>query len=164
MMVLKHHYHEDLVELVKYVITLLNFPRLHTIFKLRNQIKLAEFGFDLTSLTQKTVEKLSIEIFCRNLYFNTDSRINQYDALQYSINQIKKWSKNNQYQLCTEALKQLNFCSDKIDKFYFKAKQMSIQQGIRKHSQQEKDLVTKATRNLAEKKECFGKVDQESLT
>ena len=110
------------------------------------------------------MEKLSEGTFYRNSYFTDNIKIDQHDGFQPAIDNIAKWDSDDQHQLYAESLKWLNFRSDEIDEFCFKAEHMSIKQGIKMHGQKGKDSVMKEIRNLAEKNECFKEVEYDSLS
>ena len=105
------------------------------------------------------VEKLSNGNFYRDSCFEENLAVEHCDEPQLAKNKIEKSNSHDQYQLCAESLKWLNFRSDEIDEFCFKAEQMSIQEGVTKHGQKGKESVMKEIRNLAEKNECFREVN-----
>ena len=93
--------------------------------------------------SEDLMQKLSYGIFCRDSYFPTDVKINNYDGVPHCIGQIKRWDNDDQYQLCHEALAWLDFRVDEIAEFCFNAQQMSVKQGIKKYGEKGKESVMK---------------------
>ena len=58
----------------------------------------------------------------------------------------------------------MGFTGRKVDAFYFKAQQMSIQRGKKIHGTKGKDLPMKEIKNLTMKNPCFGEIKFDDAT
>ena len=80
------------------------------------------FYFD----SEEIVEKLSIEYFYRDSYFE-ENIIEEILLVKTMREKIKYWDDADQYQLYREAIDWFGFFGSEINKLYFKQEQMSIQ-------------------------------------
>ena len=107
---------------------------------------------------------LSEGIFCDESCFAADANVSNYDKTKPNLGQISGQDNNEQYQLQKEALSWLDFCSNEADEFYFKAQQMSIQQGIKQCGQHGEDSIMKELINLDAKNSYFSEIDCDTIT
>ena len=70
---------------------------------------------------------------------------------------------NTQFQLYSEALDWFEFTQDEVTNMMYKAKQMSVQEGIRLYGKEGKNSAMKEILNLTEKNDCFGEIEYESI-
>ena len=87
--------------------------------------------------------------------------VTKLDSPKYKEN-IKRLQVD-EYQHYVEALEWFDFGHNDISSMVFKAKQMSIQQGIKTYGDKGKESALNEIRNLTEN-ECFGEVEYNTLT
>jgi len=102
------------------------------------------------------IERLIIGIFYQDSYFREDVEETKLKVGNYS-EFIERWDDKDQYQLYHEALDWLGFRQNETVELSFKAQQRSVQQGIRKFSD-ERNQKYSCENN------CFGEVDYKSLS
>ena len=103
------------------------------------------------------IEKLGERDCYQNSYFTEGMKEAVVDA-SIVEGKVEQWCDNDQYQLCTEAMRQCDFRGHEIEGLCFKAEQMSTQQGIRKHGERGKASALKEMQNFAVKNEMHGEM------
>jgi len=100
--------------------------------------------------TNNMIKRLSTGTLYQDSYFREDIEETKLKVGNYS-EFIERWDDKDQYQLYHEVLDWLGFGQNEIVELSFKAQQWSIQQGIRKFSDEGKKSAMKEIENLAVK-------------
>ena len=95
-------------------------------------------------------------------FFSTGIKVTELDIPVFE-EQITSLDGVDQYSLFQEALTWFDFDLDEVSSMSFKAKQMSIQQGMKQYGDSGKKSALKEIENLTGN-ECFEEIDYASLT
>ena len=95
-------------------------------------------------------------------FFSTGIKVTELDVPAFE-EQITSLDGVDQYSLFQEELTWFDFDVDEVSSMSFKAKQMSMQKGVKRYGDSGKKSALKEIENLTGN-ECFRKIDYSSLT